>query len=94
MNVKDICKLIGTDVINVPVRVLYQVEWLSLIWLDLLNIGAICYDDVCHLLKYAQKHKRVNLTDTMKKIGKTKIVVDKFHFGNHMMNGTRSIART
>ena len=62
----------------------YEVEWLSLICLDLLNIGTICYDDACHLLKYAQNEKRVNLTDTMKKIGKTKIMVDKFHFGNHV----------
>ena len=47
-------------------------------------IGTICYDDACHLLRYAQNPKRLNLTDTSKRIGGTTIVVDKFHFRNHV----------
>ncbi|CAB3984460.1 Hypothetical predicted protein [Paramuricea clavata] len=48
------------------------------------TVRTICYDDACHLLRYAQNPKRLNLTDTSKRIGGTTIVVDKFHFRNHV----------
>lgn len=44
----------------------------------------ICYDDACHLLRYAQNPKRRTLTNTSERISNMEIVVDKFHFKNHV----------
>jgi hypothetical protein len=42
----------------------------------------ICYDDGCHLKKYASK--RADLTQTSKKISSYNIVIDKMHFKGHV----------
>ena len=47
-------------------------------------IGYVCYDDGCHLKKYASNPKRVNLTSTSSKIASLKIVIDKLHFRGHV----------
>jgi len=43
--------------------------------------GTICYDDGCHLKKYA--NKRVDLTETAGRMASCAIVVDKMHFKGH-----------
>ena len=45
--------------------------------------GFICYDDGCHLKKYACNPDRAKLTQTSQKIASTNIVVDKLHFRGH-----------
>ena len=49
-----------------------------------LYVGTICYDDACHLLRYAQNVKRRDLTKTSRRISDLNIVVDRFHFRNHV----------
>lgn len=50
----------------------------------LFSIDVICYDDACHLKKYATNPKRCDLTQTSKRLKNMEIVVDKFHFKNHV----------
>ena len=47
-------------------------------------VGIICYDDACHLKKFAQNPVRSDLTGIAKKIKKMSLVCDKFHFRNHV----------
>lgn len=47
------------------------------------DIGIICYDDACHLKKFAQNPVRSDLTEIAKKIKEMSLVCDKFHFRNH-----------
>ena len=47
-------------------------------------IDTICYDDACHLKKFATNPKRCNLTDVASVIAKKNIVCDRFHFKNHI----------
>ena len=45
----------------------------------------INYDDACHLVKFAKNHfKKGNQNDTTKYLTEVPIVVDKFHFMNHV----------
>ena len=44
----------------------------------------ICYDDGCHLRKYARNDKRKNLTQVSKQLADTEIVVDKLHMKGHI----------
>ena len=46
-------------------------------------VGYICYDDGCHLRKFAQNPSRKDLTPTTKTIASTNIVVDKMHIRGH-----------
>ena len=43
----------------------------------------ICYDDACHLKKYAANKKRAHFTRTAQRMAHMEMVVDKFHFKNH-----------
>lgn len=43
----------------------------------------MCYDDGCHLRKFAQNPARSTLSDTTKKISEIEIVLDRFHYPNH-----------
>ena len=45
-------------------------------------LGIICYDDGCHLKRFAAK--RAELTETSNKITRCQIVVDKMHFAGHV----------
>ncbi|CAH3141983.1 unnamed protein product [Porites evermanni] len=44
----------------------------------------ICYDDACHLKKYANNPARNSLTATTRTMAGMEMVVDKFHFPNHV----------
>ena len=46
-----------------------------------IGIGYICYDDGCHLKKYAMNPCRKELTSTTKIL---KIAVDKMHMAGHV----------
>lgn len=46
--------------------------------------GVICYDDACHLKKFAQNPVRSDLTEIAKRLKGMKMVCDKFHFRNHV----------
>ena len=41
----------------------------------------ICYDDACHLKRYAEKRSHLPATST--RVAAMEIVCDRFHFGNH-----------
>jgi hypothetical protein len=47
-------------------------------------VDVICYDDACHLKKFACNPKRNEKTDTAKRLSKMDIVCDRFHFKNHV----------
>ena len=50
----------------------------------------LCYDDGCHLRKFANNPVRSTLTDTTKKIAAMEIVIDKMHFKGHIAPWCRS----
>ena len=47
-------------------------------------LGYICYDDGCHLKKYAMNPNRRDLTSTTKILSEMKITVDKMHMAGHV----------
>ena len=48
------------------------------------NIDYICYDDACHLKRFAENPIRANLTEEAKKLASVEIVVDKIHMRGHI----------
>ena len=48
-----------------------------------ITTGFVCYDDGCHLKKYASHSDRRQLTPTAKRLAELNIVVDKLHFQGH-----------
>lgn len=46
--------------------------------------GVLCYDDACHLKKFAQNPVRCELTQVAKRMKEMTMVCDKFHFRNHV----------
>ena len=44
----------------------------------------MCYDDGCHLKKYAQKTRRASLTNAAMKLASLNIVIDQMHFKGHV----------
>lgn len=48
------------------------------------TIEYICYDDGCHLQKYAQNPCRRDLTSTTQILCKLAIVIDKMHMAGHV----------
>ena len=44
----------------------------------------ICYDDACHLKKYAQNSVCRSITRTTQKMAEMEIIVDRFYFKNHV----------
>ena len=44
----------------------------------------LCYDDGCHLRKFANNPVRSTLTDTTKRIAAMEIIIDKIHFKEHI----------
>ena len=44
----------------------------------------ICYDDACHLKKFSQNPVRSTVTATSKRMAAMEMMVDKFHFRNHV----------
>jgi hypothetical protein len=49
-----------------------------------MSTGFLCYDDGCHLKKFACNAKRRDSTATSKSISSMNIVVDKLHFRGHV----------
>lgn len=47
------------------------------------NLEFICYDDGCHLRKYANNPKRKDLTVTTRLMSELEIVIDKMHMKGH-----------
>ena len=43
----------------------------------------ICYDDGCHLRKYANNVTRREFSEASKKLASTEIVIDKMHMAGH-----------
>lgn len=48
------------------------------------NTGYICYDDGCHLRKFARNPCRSQVTATSKLIAEKDIVIDKMHMKGHV----------
>ena len=48
------------------------------------STGFVCYDDGCHLKRYASHHTRKELTRTAGRLSTMNIVVDKLHFRGHV----------
>jgi hypothetical protein len=48
------------------------------------NTDVLCYDDGCHLRKYAQNPQRSCLSDTAMKLASVNIVIDKMHFKGYV----------
>ena len=46
--------------------------------------GYICYDDGCHLRKYARNPVRSQLTPSTIKLSQIEIVIDKMHMAGHV----------
>ena len=49
----------------------------------LLVIEYICYDDACHLRKFATNPVRSDLTEQTKQLASVEMVVDKMHMKGH-----------
>lgn len=49
-----------------------------------LYLEYICYDDGCHLRKFARHPTRRNITVTAEKLASVEIVVDKMHMSGHV----------
>ena len=53
-------------------------------WLPLCTFSEfICYDDGCHLRKFAQNVRRQPLSAITQKLATTEIVIDRMHFKGH-----------
>ena len=52
--------------------------------LTVLSLEFICYDDGCHLRKFARQATRQDLTPTAKKLAMVEIVIDKMHMAGHV----------
>ena len=48
------------------------------------KLGVICYDDACHLKRFAQNPIRCSKTDIASRICEMEILCDRFHFKNHV----------
>jgi len=44
----------------------------------------VCYDDGCHLRRYAQNPERKNLTEATRRLADIQIVIDKMHMAGHV----------
>lgn len=51
--------------------------------LPFLSTEYVCYDDGCHLRKYAQHSTRRNVTPTAQRLSNIEIVIDKLHMEGH-----------
>ena len=48
------------------------------------HTGFVCYDDGCHLHKFARNPSRSSLTATASRIANLEIVIDRMHFKGHV----------
>ena len=54
------------------------------------NTGYICYDDGCHLRKFARNPSRKDVTPTAKRLASLEILVDKMHMAGHVNKWCKS----
>ena len=48
------------------------------------TLDILCYDDGCHLRRFARNAKRSQLTIAARKLASLNIVIDKMHFAGHI----------
>ena len=53
-------------------------------FITILLIGFVCYDDACHLTKFAKNPVRADLTPQAKQLASVQMVVDKMHMKGHV----------
>ena len=54
------------------------------LYFNIIPVGFVCYDDGCHLKKYASHNDRKKLTPTATRLSSAvTILVDKMHFRGH-----------
>lgn len=51
---------------------------------DIVHLGFVCYDDACHLTKFAKNPLRADLTPQAKQLASVQMVVDKMHMKGHV----------
>ena len=56
----------------------------AVIWPNNLITGFLCYDDGCHLKKYANNPVRASQTPTAIRLASLNIVIDKMYFKGHI----------
>ena len=61
----------------------FYIAILFVLILIIYSAGYICYDDGCHLRRFAQNPSRRDLTPTTNNIASIEIVVDKMHITGH-----------
>lgn len=64
-------------------RVFHEVQEHVYIYICI-STGYICYDDACHLKRYALHPDRSQQTKTAQRLAELGIVVDKLHFKGHV----------
>ena len=52
-----------------------------------LFIRFVCYDDACHLTKFAKNPSRADLTPQAKQLASVQMVVDKMHMKDMLIGG-------
>jgi len=55
-----------------------------LIITEIIFIGFICYDDACHLKRFARNPVRADLTEQSKQLASVEMVVDRMHMKAHI----------
>lgn len=71
VSTKDISKIHATNIITIRSY-------------SYMFVGFLCYDDACHLKRFATNPQRSTLTDVATVISGLNIVVDKMHFAGHI----------
>ncbi len=71
-------------VVAMSVEVELRREFHRLYCVSKLYTDFICYDDGCHLRKYARNCIRKDLTPTSVRLAKIEIVIDKMHLAGHI----------
>ena len=70
------------ECVNVHVHVIFQVLLLNMN--NFPCIDYICYDDGCHLRKFARHSSKQDVTPTAQKLASVEIVIDKMHMAGHV----------
>jgi len=54
-----------------------------ILYINVITVDILCYDDGCHLCKYSRNPIRANITEAATRISTWNIVIDKTHFSGH-----------
>jgi len=55
-----------------------------LIIIEIIFLGFICYDNACHLKRFARNPARADLTEQSKQLASVEMVVDQMHMKGHV----------